>query len=246
MSEHPFFNHSAVAYQKYLSQHRGFRYFFHQERMRTALMDADLLPEHQVLDLGAGTGALYEYLLDRGLASNYYACDPSEAMLEQSRIPLERRFQGRAETLPNDWPQFDRVFVLGVSTYLSDSELRTALEALHCRAAPGARLVISFTNAHWWGLPLRRFVGALVPASWFPNRLLGKSTPFYPRELAGLPELLDGDWHILRHQWLNTSFPLKRVFPRWAFPWSARLRPWLSGFWASRLSSDYLITCQRL
>lgn len=206
-----------------------------------ALEAADLQPEHRVLDVGAGTGSLYDYLEDKSLAAHYHAFDPSGVMLEQSRIPEGRRFQGRAEDIPNHWPSFDRVFVLGVSTYLSDAELRLMMEALRGHLAPGARLLITFTHAGWWGLPFRRMLGRLVPSAWFPNRLLGKSTPFYPRRLESLSALLGASWKVCGHQWLNTSIPLKRVFPGLAFPRSACLRRLLPEFWVSRLSSDFIV-----
>jgi SAM-dependent methyltransferase len=209
--------------------------------MMLALAAADLHPGHRVLDVGAGTGGLYDFLEARDLAVHYYAFDPSGAMLEQSRIPVACRFQGRVEEIPGDWPFFDRVFVLGVSTYLSDAELRSMLEFLRGHLAPGGRLLITFTHAGWWGLPFRRVLGMLVPSVLFPNRLLGKSTPFYPRRVELLPALFGEHWKICAHQWLNTSIPLKRIFPGLAFPVSVRLRSFLPEFWVSRLSSDFIV-----
>lgn len=239
-----FFDQTAASYRAELDRKRGFRYHFHQERMLKAHRAAVLRDAHCVLDVGAGTGALYDFLQQHGPIVTYYACDPAPNMLAQSRIPLALRQVGTAEELPPAWNQFDRIFLLGVSTYLLPGQLQRTLSSLRSRLRSDGQIIITFTHARWWGLPIRSALTQWLPHTWFPNLLLGKPIPTYAYTPESLQALLGEAWTYSQPQWLNLSFPLKRIFPSLAFGASTRLRNWLPMSLQRRMSSDFLLVLQ--
>jgi len=78
--------------------------------------------------VGAGTGSLYDFLLSKNIQSDYFATDITEKMLEQSKIPLERRFYG--SLLDSNFPiqEFDYIFLLGVTSYMSPIEMEFTID----------------------------------------------------------------------------------------------------------------------
>lgn len=240
-----FFDQTAAAYRAALDRKRGFRYHFHQERMHAAHRAAALRDAHRVLDVGAGTGALYDFLQEHGPKVTYFACDPAPNMLAQSSIPEAFRQVGTAEELPQAWEQFDRIFLLGVSTYLSPAQLQRTLSSLRPRLRSGGQIIITFTHAGWWGLPVRNVLTKYFPRAWFPARLLGKSLSTYAHTPESLQaEFGGGEWIFSKPQWLNLSVPLKRFFPGFAFGVSPWLRAWLPAYLQVRMSSDFLLVLQ--
>src|SRR5579883_2606972 len=99
-----------------------------------------------VLDIGAGTGPLYDELIRRFPTVDYFACDLSPRMLAQSAIPSERIFIGSAPEICFPRERFDFIFSLGVTTYQTPTELLGDWRFIADHLTPNGTAVISITN----------------------------------------------------------------------------------------------------
>ena len=125
------------------------RYFVHIANVR---------PDHQVLDLAAGTGDITAMLAPKVRARGSIAmCDPNAAMLEHGRQRLVDRgllknihyVQAKAEALPFKENHFDRVtLAFGLRNFTDkDQALRTIFDLLK----PGGQLLIlEFSKPQKW------------------------------------------------------------------------------------------------
>ncbi|MCC6723098.1 MAG: class I SAM-dependent methyltransferase, partial [Saprospiraceae bacterium] len=100
----------------------------------------------KILDIGAGTGGLYDFIIHKWPNCDYLATDISGNMLSQSNIPINRRLVGSLETLNFPKRQFDFIFLLGVTSYLQKSELVNHLTIIRGLLNENGRLVVSFTH----------------------------------------------------------------------------------------------------
>jgi ubiquinone/menaquinone biosynthesis C-methylase UbiE len=92
-------------------------------RLAQAFIDAaGITPEARVLDVGCGTGALTEALVERVGGARVSAVDPSEPFVEacRSRAPEADVRVGRAEALPFEDGSYDAVLSQLVVNFLPD------------------------------------------------------------------------------------------------------------------------------
>ena len=117
----------------------------HDLRMGLALENCNLEGK-RVLDIGAGTGELYNRIADTGISA-YVAIESSEAMASRSQIPEENLFLSSFENF-NSPETFDLIFALGVHSYLDD-ELEVRLWSfIKAHLSDRGRAAVSFTNSH--------------------------------------------------------------------------------------------------
>lgn len=83
---------------------------------------ADVQPGEKVLDVGCGTGALTQVLIDRVGAGNVTGIDPSEAFVGafRERFPDVRIEHGSAESLPFPDDRFDAAIAQLVVHFMQD------------------------------------------------------------------------------------------------------------------------------
>ena len=232
-----FFDRLAPTYRRRYEGKNAFLTYLHQERIEEALEGLDLT-EKTVLDIGAGTGILYERLA----GADYYACDISAAMLEQSGIPPERRRIGAPQECDFPIACFDAIFLLGVTTYLSKEELEEMLGWIDDHLAPRGRAVLSFSNGSSPDFRLRSRIAPLLPKRLLRKTVLGQDFVFRGYAPAEIPALLPGSLTIEKYVWLNaTVFPFNRMFPRFSV-WLSRqlLACPLPDRLARRFCADYL------
>jgi SAM-dependent methyltransferase len=184
--------------------------YLYEDRLEKALAGWDTLGK-TVLDIGAGTGILYDRMPQ---GQDYYACDISAAMLEQSAIPEERRWVGAPQECNFPVSTFDAIFALGVTTYLTGPELVEMMGFIAEKLRPGGRSVLSFTNGASFDFLLRKY----IPKRWKKPFAIRAYTP---EQVGGLlPDTL----RIKEVKWLNaTIFPFNRLFPRLSVWLSRRL-----------------------
>ena len=143
---------------------------------------ADNLVGTSVLDLGSGTGAAFDQLLNYETT----AIDPDKKMLELNTF--ENKVLGSAENLPFEDNSFDNVFCSFVWRNVSDTN--KALEEVHRVLKPGGKFILlDMTRPKNSFLKILHKIGTfkvlhligLLTFNLKEYRFLYKSLDFYPQ-----------------------------------------------------------------
>jgi SAM-dependent methyltransferase len=236
-----FFENIADSYGDKYSGGDAFHEYFFGERLDEATRGVDLAGK-RVLDIGAGTGNLYDRLKAVDPSVDYYGTDISPAMLGQSNIPTDRRFAGRLEDIELPVAEFDLIFLLGVTSYLSDAEMDSIFDRVHQLLAASGKLIVTFTNASsldWKTRSLFKSVARrLVPS----RNVLAQSFPIVPRRKDDIVERLTGRFRVEATRYLNhTVFPINQLLKQPSARLARSIHPRLSGRKAELLSSDFML-----
>jgi SAM-dependent methyltransferase len=140
-----YFDRISSGYSDRYGDQNPFHSYFFRQRLKAAT-DQFGFDGRSVLDIGAGTGALYDELIRRCPTVDYFACDISPQMLAKSAIPAERAYVGRVSEIKFPRDSFDFIYSLGVTTYQDQAELAANWRFIAERLAPGGTAVVSFTN----------------------------------------------------------------------------------------------------
>ncbi len=140
-----YFDEISRGYSDRYGERNPFHSYFFRQRLKAAT-DRFVFEGKTVLDIGAGTGALYDELVRRCEGLNYFACDISAQMLAQSAIPRDRAFVGRVSEISFPRDRFDFIYSLGVTTYQDPAELAANWRFIADHLAPGGTAIVSFTN----------------------------------------------------------------------------------------------------
>lgn len=219
-----------------------FHHYFFNERLEKATRGLDLT-DRDVLDIGAGTGNLYDHLVVRFPTMRFHATDVSAGMLAQSRIPEERRFVGHAYDQQLPERRFHAIFMLGVTTYMDPAELDRNLAFIADSLTPDGIAVITFSNRWSLDTGMRRLLR--LPLSWFgrKDKVLASGLRTRVYGLGEVERLLARHLHTTRVDLLNhTVFPFNLLLPGPALAvarWLARREG--APLWLRWLSSDLLL-----
>ena len=240
-----FFDRTSADYREKYSTASRFHHYFFNERLAKATAGLDLR-DADVLDIGSGTGALYDHLEDRAPGMRFHATDVSAGMLAQSRVAVERRFVGHAYEHPFPTRQFDAIFMLGVTTYLSPVELDRNLAFIAASLRPSGRAIITFTNAHaldHWSRSAVRSVAGVLGAK---DKVLGSGLRLHAYGAGEAAAIVGRVLEVERLELLNHSvFPLNRLLPGPSVSLARRLgRVDGTPAWLRWLSSDLLFVAR--
>jgi ubiquinone/menaquinone biosynthesis C-methylase UbiE len=216
--------------------------FFYTERLIAATAGFNFEGK-SILDIGAGTCALYHFLKKDGKSFKYYASDLSKEMLNQCKLPEEQLFHGQLEEQNFPVDKFDFIYMLGVSNYMPPEELKNTLVWIQNHLSPTGRAIVSFTHKNSIDYQMIYLLKNPLRALGFKKKGVAqdfKSYAYSPKELRSiLPEKLV----IERLHWLNYSiFPFNRLF--------TGLAVGLAKWWQRRgremplFSSDFLIVAK--
>ncbi len=211
-----FFDHLAPNYARKYSSEQPYLRFFFTTRLELATKEYQLT-DKTILDIGAGTGALYDFLKEKDLPFSYYACDLSEKMLQASTIPAGRRFAGEADQI--DWPvkRFDYIFALGLSSYLDESQMERLINFCAQHLKEEGRLIISFTNPSSLEVRLRYLFQPLI-RKLFKRRNRVFTQPFKTRAYslkAAKEVFMAKNLYYCNINWMPPSIPfLHHLSPR--------------------------------
>lgn len=236
-----FFDNIAETYRSKYSSGQIWHHYFFTERLQEATKHFPLNGK-SVLDIGAGTGGLYDFLNANFSEVNYQGCDISEKMLSYSKIPASLRHTGQVHELDFGTKKFDAVFMLGLTTYLDDVLLEQTLETAYRLLEPGGKLVVTFTNARSLDWKMRSCMRWLVRIFGGKNRVLA-SLKVSVRTPAKANNMVARHFDVIANRWLNHTIfpfylPLKKIAVRIAQGLHPRLQ---HSMFCSLLSSDVLV-----
>ncbi len=241
-----FFDSVSGTYKDKYKDRSPFHHYFFNERLEKATRDLDL-SNADVLDIGSGTGDLFDHLVTRFPAMRFHATDVSAGMLAQSAVPGERKYVGHAYDHPFPTRAFDAVFMLGVTTYLTPEELEKNLSFIAGSLKPGGVAVITFTNSHALDTWMRAL--ARGPMTWFGKKgnVLSSGLKLWMYPNADVRRIIDRHFKLVRMDVLNhTVFPFNLLLPGASLSIARRLaRVKGSPAWLRWLSSDLLVRSGR-
>ena len=242
-----FFDDLSEDYQDRKRGKNPFLNYFNEQRLTVStehLIKSDKL---KILDLGAGTGFLYDHLVNLGIdVSGYFAVDISDDMLSGSSIPVDQRKQASVDDLEVlSERTFDRVFCLGLTTYLSESVLIKLIEDSYRLLNPGGKLVISFTNRDSFDFKFRSLFRMILPNFIKKGRVLSLFSIQSLRSNEAINIMQGVGFDSERLMYLNqTVFPFNRIFPSFSI-WLAKKFYNLSSPKLKRWSSDFLVIASK-
>ncbi len=237
-----FFDRVSGDYRDKYSTRSAFHHYFFNERLEKALRGLDLSGK-DVLDIGAGTGNLYDHLAQKTSDMRFFATDVSSGMLAQSRIPVAQQYVGHAYQHPFPVRRFDAIFMLGVTTYMEPQELKRNLTFIAGSLKDGGVSVITFTNKHGLDTISRKILKAPLRSLGRKDKVLssGLRTFYYSKSEAAA--LLDEQFQVMRWDLLNhTLFPFNLLIPKPSI-WLARKLSERrdAPAWLRPLSSDLMV-----
>lgn len=241
-----FFDRTSATYRAKYGTESPFHHYYFNERLDKATAGLDLAG-CTVLDIGSGTGNLYEHLAPRSPGMRFLASDVSAGMLAQSPVPAEDRFVGHAYEIAFPVQAFDAVFMLGVTTYLSPEELARNLAFIGNALKPGGHAVITFTHARGLDTWSRRLAKLPLRLMGRRDKVLSSGLRTYTYSVADATRIVGAHLRIDRCSFHNhTIFPFNLLVPHASIRLAERIDRLPANHWLHRwLSSDLVLHCSK-
>ncbi|HLL99428.1 MAG TPA: class I SAM-dependent methyltransferase [Pyrinomonadaceae bacterium] len=245
-----FFDVVSEEYRGKYEKRQIFHNYFFNQRLEQATEGLDLKGK-TILDIGAGTGNLYDFILAKDDSIDFYACDISGKMLEQSRIPAARRFVGKCYEIDFPVEKFDYIFMLGVTTYLSADEMEKTAEFVYRKLADDGTAIITFTNRKGFDTITRTLGKNVIRLFKLKNKVISQSFRIYAYSLNQVESLYGDKLRMKEVRFINqTIFPFCYVFPKLSVNLAERLASRIKNKPASaaaaRLSSDFIVFYRKI
>ena len=245
-------NARVALYFDQISTEYGFRFgsqkpyhnYFFRQRL-SAAVDRFAFNHRSVLDIGAGTGSLYDELSRRFPEVDYFGCDISSQMLAQSNIPPDRAFVGRAQDVSLPRQQFDFIFSLGVTTYQEPAELEETWRFIDGRLAPNGTAIISFTNRGSVDHLVRSMVKLAQPLA--KQGVFGQSFSTHAYNVDEIKHMAQAvGLRITRSAFLNqTLSPFNTLLPKPSVAAAKLIERFTPSAALPVLSADFLVFAER-
>ena len=186
----------------------------HVKRLRLAMNDL-LLTDKSVLDIGAGTGALYNEIVKAGGCREYLGIDVSKQMLALSAIPQDAQLN--CHFLDAELSKkYDVIFALGLTNYLSPADNLKLRDLIYDTIQNGGQAIISYTNANNISNTIRKKLHRSTEdaSSW--TSISGCSRSFFtPAEIHAM-WANTSEWCYFNHNFgrpaKRTNFPIQSDF----------------------------------
>ena len=232
-----YFNKYSKKYQNKYSKNNIFYEYFFYERLEKATRDFDFNNKN-ILDIGHGTGELYQYIKEKNNINNFYASDISCDMLAQSKLDTKNKFCGNCYDIDFEIKKFDFIFMLGVSTYIQPEELNKILLFVSKSLNSNGTFIVTFSNRNSIDNIIRDKSKFLIKLLYKDKIVSQKFTQyFYTLNEA---KLITNKYFTLESTgWLNhTFFPFSRLLPSLSIKFAKYLRN--KKIAKNRLSSDMI------
>jgi len=239
-----YFDQISGSYSDRYGDRNPFHSYFFGQRLKAATAGF-AFDGRSVLDIGAGTGALYDELIRRHPTIDYFACDISAEMLAQRAIPADRAFVGRLSnvSLPRD--RFDFIYSLGVTTYQDPAELADTWRFIGARLEPGGTAVISFTNRGSLDHVMRTAMRIVKPV--VKKGVFAQSFATYAYRLAGIEDMARAvGLRMTRVAFLNQTFsPFNTLMPKPSVTLARMIEQHAPATMLPLLSADFIVFAER-
>ena len=236
-----FFDGHASDYQEKYNRKNSFYEYFFFERLEKATEGIDFEGK-AILDIGAGTGPLYDFLqLENDNYSTYVATDLSDGMLSQGNIPAKDRHVGDFAEMDFD-EKFDFIFMLGVSTYLAPQNLKKHIDKVQSLLKPKGAFVVTFTNKYGLDTIIRTFLGPIRKFIAGKNWVMSQEFETWYYSKKEIEGLIPSGMSIAKISGLNhTFFPFSRILPGLSIFIAKKIIEFTHGKLNQFLSSDLLV-----
>lgn len=239
-----YFDKVSTTYRDRFSEKKSFHQHFFQRRLELAIQGLNLTGK-TVLDIGAGTGSLFDFLQSKNVDCEYYATDISAKMLAQSRIPKPQQSVGEVANITFPVEKFDHIFLLGVVSYMDFSELKNTIEWCQQHLTENGQLSISFSNKKSLDYRIRTLLHPILKLT--GKGLIGQSFHTSGHTVPAVKNLLKTPFAISKITYFNfTCTPFNQLFPKF----SVQSANWISNKAFSdriqeRLAADFIIRIAR-
>ncbi len=240
-----YFNRIAKNYTKKYSGDDAFLHYFFNERLVEATRDLDVAGK-KILDIGAGTGNLYDHLLKIDKNIDYYGVDIAEDMLLESKIPIDRRFVGQVDEVDLPAIDFDLVYLLGVTTYFDNVRLSEILDWIDAHLTADGKAIITFTNKNSGDWKSRKIIKTVAKRVLPKSYVLAQSFEIFPRSIREVKEMVGFAFDVEEIRWLNhTVFPFNQLLKRPSVSVAQRIHNIRRTGVMKLLSSDFLVVLRK-
>ncbi len=244
-----FFEKIAPWYDKrYQSESVYYHYFFNQ-RLEAATNNFNF-ENASILDIGAGTGPLYNFLVKDVDNFTYLACDISPAMLANSSIPYNQQIVGQVTEIDFSGKNFDYIFMLGVSTYIEKKDFEAHIKIIENLLKEKGKAIVSFTHSYSIDNRFRRAFSLFAPL--IARFHIGSKKVFVQPFQTSSYRLDDINKFplekltIVDHQWLNqTISPFNHLFSRFSVFVAYLLKKYLPPAILPFYSADLLVVFEK-
>jgi SAM-dependent methyltransferase len=242
-----FFDDLATKYNfKYANDKNRYLADYFKDRIDKAL-DFNDISGSRILDFGAGTGQLYLALKDKGLEfHSYTAIDLSAAMLAQSSVPPEFRLVGGIPELSQLNSEFDNIFCLGVTTYMTPDQVKNSLNVFRSHLKNEGSLVITFTNKMSVNNLIVSLVQPIARILGPKNRLMSQNFKINVYHRKNIEKMFYKKYRIIDLKYINpVIFPLS-LFPNLSFYFARFVKKLLPKWIAKLICYEILINAKRI
>ena len=214
-----FFNKNSSEYKnKYYSKNIFHNYFFNS-RLESLFEN---LPSNcdNILDIGHGTGDVYNYLKSKNITfNNFYGTDISSEMLNKSNISKNNKFCGDVWNSQFKIKKFNLILMIGVSTYMDKDIFSKNINFICDNCEINSSFIITVNNNKSIDLYFRKIFKLLF---WYllpKNSVLRNFTPHIYTHQYILNLLNDNNNSFIlnkieRHNF--TIFPFNLLFPKFS------------------------------
>jgi SAM-dependent methyltransferase len=241
-----FFNSISGTYKNKYSERSAFHHYFFHERLHKATFGLDIYAQ-TVLDVGAGTGDLYDHLVEHFENFQYNASDVAEGMLANSLIPENQRFVGVVTQVDLPHAAYNKIFMLGVSTYLTQDEMQNHVRFYHSKLSKDGLAIISFTNKYCLDGFFRNLLRPIIRIFKRDQNVLAGGFKIKRYSLKEAKRLFEENGFVVEQvDYLNhTVFPFNLIFKRPSVWLAKKMDRIKSGPFISFFSSDFLIRARK-